>query len=327
MAKLSPSGEVEPPLYVRWTPVTCPYALEMRLTLITRLKSELRQVSELGVERGGVFVGVFPTPDSPTLRLEDLILVPRIMDSGPEFSLDLLQVRQLAELTAQARNDNRPVVGFFRSHERPVALAPSGSDIAMLSQQFPAGLYAFLLIKPGSPPEGAFFLAMNGLLPESSSTPIFAFEEDSFSNLPEVPAEATEDVRNFGLGQKIARPFPWVAVASLVLLAFLVSLWLFGNRIEEWVRPESNKIGLNVMSNGSNLRITWDHSAPVLAKALGATIEIEDGRSQRQLRLDYDDLRLGQVAYERLTRKVNVVMRVDTPGVKLPPQTFDWTGE
>ena len=328
MAKLSQPPELEPPLYIRWIPDACPYALEMRLDLITRLKSELDHAGEMGVEFGGFFLGVFPTPDSPTLRLDEVLLVPRQPDSGPEYSLDNAQLRQLTELIAGARYTDRPVAGFFRSHLRETPPVPSQADYAMLSQQFPEGLYAFLLIHGSNPQHGAFYLAMNGVLPENPSTPLFPFEESGFRSLPEVPAEATEDVRNFGLGrQRVRRPVPWLAVASVALLLFLIGLWTFGSRVSQFFRPDSNQIGLSVMSTGSDLKITWDHSAPVLLKALGATIDIQDGRSQRELRLDSDDLRLGQVAYERLTKKVNIVMKLDTPGFRLPPQTFDWNGD
>jgi hypothetical protein len=328
MAKLSQPVELEPPLYIRWTTDACPYALELRLDLISRLKGELEQSAELGVEAGGLFFGVFPSAASPTLRLDELVFVPRQRDGGPEYKLDEAQIRQLVDLGAAARHTERAVVGFFRSHVRTTPLVPSASDLSMLSQQFPEGLFAFLLINSASPPQGAFYLAMTGRLPDTPSTPVFSFDESNFRSLPEVPEEATEDVRNFGLGRpKAASTFPWAAVAILAFLLLLIGMWSFGSRIAQMLRPNSNQIGLNVMATGSNLKITWDHSAPVLLKALGATIDIQDGHSQREVRLDSEDLRMGQIAYERLTRKVNVVVRLDAPGLHLPPQTFDWTGE
>jgi hypothetical protein len=45
------------------------------------------------------------------------------------------------------------------------------------------------------------------------------------------------------------------------------------------------------------------------------------------VRLDPDELRLGEVDYERLTKKVAVTMTIDSPGSALPPQTLEWNGQ
>ena len=336
MPKPQPERDLDPPLYIRWTPDNCPYALEMRLDLITRLRSELDQSDALGIEVGGVFVGVFPTQASPTLRLDDVVFVPGNVIKGnvyggTEFSLGPAELKQLVEMTADARHSLRPVVGFFRSHLRKTALAPSETDIAMLSQQFSEGLFAFLIVGSGAhaatPRQAAFYLAMGGHLPADPSSPPFPFDESAFESLSEVPAETTEDVRNFNFGRVAPKRLTlWPAVISLALLLFLIGTWTLGGRISQLFRPDSNQIDLSVMSLGSSLKITWDHSTPVISKAFGATVIIVDGRAQRQLRLDTDELKLGQVAYERLTKKVSVLMRIDAPGKKLPPQTFDWIG-
>jgi len=331
MAKLRHS-EPENPLYVRWTPDTCPYALEMRLDLITRLKMEMEQAEAANAEIGGVFLGVLPTQDSPTLRLDDLILVPGSALPQPnamtEYSLDAAQVKHLAEMSAESRVARRPFVGFFRSHLRGGHMVPSPADVPMLSPQFPEGIFAFLLVgaRLGPSREAAFFLSLAGQIPLAPSFAPFPLEEGMFQLLPEVPAEATEDVRNFQFARS-RPPLPWPAVLSFALVVFLIGTWTLGSRISQIFRPASNMIDLNVIRSGNNLKITWDHSAPVLNGALGATLVIMDGRSHRELKLDPEDLKLGQVSYERLTKKVYVVMSLDSPGVKLPAQTFDWVSE
>ena len=333
MAKPSQPGAQEPPLYIRWTPESCPYALEMRLDLIPRLRAELLLAEEVsrgigGQEVGGVFIGVFPTPQSPTLRLDDVVFVRGETAAGPDYGLDAAQLLRLSEITAEAQFTDRRVVGLFRTHLRDTPLVPSPADLAMLSEQFRQGLYAFLIISPANPPQGVFFLSIGGVLLEKSASGVFPFEESTFRSLPEVPPEATEDVRNFGLGRiRVQKSIPWLAIASIGLLIFLVCLWTFGGRVSQFLRPTSNQIDLTVMSSGSNLNITWDHAAPLVNSALGATLVILDGSSHRELKLDSDDLRLGHVAYERLTKKVYVVMRLDAPGLHLAPQTFDWTGD
>ncbi len=319
---------METPLYVRWIPDTCPYALEMRLDLITRLNGEMDQHEAAKIEIGGVFLGVLPTQDAPTLRLDDLILVPGAVSH--EYTLDSAQVKHLAEMSSQSRTAGKPFVGFFRSHLRGGNMAPSAADVPMLAPQFPEGIFAFLLVGPrlGPSRQAAFFLALGGQLALTPSFTPFTLDESLFQMLPEVPAEATEDVRNFKFTRASKRPpLPWPAVLSFALLLFLIGTWTMGSYIAQYFRPASNQIDLNVIRSGNSLKITWDHAAPVLGSARGATLVIMDGRSHRELKLDPDDLKLGQVSYERLTKKVYVVMSLDTPGPKLPAQTFDWTIE
>ena len=216
MPKSRHPSEAEPPLYIRWTPDICPYALEMRLGLITRLKGELDQAEALGVEIGGVFVGVFPTPDSPTLRLDDVVFVPRNVwrvtwPGGPEFTLEPAQLQRLAQHDRRSplhRTSRRS--DSFAVTLREASLAPSPADMLMLRQQFPEGLYAFLMI--GLPERGRH--AAPGARSISPSPDVFPkhlpplcfpSKESAFQSLPEVPAETTEDVRNFEFHR---RPYP-----------------------------------------------------------------------------------------------------------------------
>jgi hypothetical protein len=123
------------------------------------------------------------------------------------------------------------------------------------------------------------------------------------------------------------RPIPWPAVLSFVLVLVLIATWTMGNRISAMFRPDSNQIDLVAVKAGRNLKITWDHSSPVISKAQGGSLVIMDGSIHRELKLDADDLKVGQISYERTSKKVYVLMSLDTPGTKLATQTFDWVGE
>ncbi len=294
----------------------------MGLGLISRLKIELEQAEQARVELGGTFMGSFPTPDSPTLLLDDLVFVPpSTLSSRHEYSLAPPQLRLLTEISPRGR----PVVGFFRSHLRDAPIAPSTLDWQILQELFAEGVYAFLLIDGRHPRQGRFYLANGGRLPESPSTSAFPIDERAFRALPEVADEAPSEHGNDSQRKELS--LPWVGIASIAILLFLIGLWTFENTLRQLLRPASNLIGLNVLSVESTLKITWDHSAPVLSKALAANLVISDGRNLRQLRLDTDDLRLGQVIYQRTGTKVYVALQLDTPGVQLPPQTYDWNGE
>jgi hypothetical protein len=333
MAKKSKS-EQDSPVYIRWTPDTCPYALEMRLSLITRVSEELQLAESVGGEIGGVFVGALPTPNAPTLRLDDLLYVFRGAASDRvtgEFKANAAQLRRLAEVNAEAGMSGQEVVGFVRSHLRAGPLAPSTADIALLTEQFPGGTFAVLIIgaavERAAPREATFFLSLNGTLPETPSTPVFPFDESAFKSLPEVAAEAVEEPAYIDLATPSpARKLPWPAILMLAFLVYLIATWAFGKRIAQQLRPDSNKVALTVIADGSNLKITWDHSAPVLSKAQGANVVITDGPARRELDLDPDELRLGQIAYERLTGRVKVEMMLEPVDAGIPPQTVDWPG-
>jgi hypothetical protein len=314
------------PLYVRWTPERCPYALEMKLELITRLKVALAEGERQGVEIGGVWVGSLPTAEAPTLRLDDLMLVPRRLEDGPVYVLDPEQQLRLSELTESSRATEGAMVGFFRSQMRRKELVPADSDRGMLAQQFPDGHYAFLLVESREPRQAAFFLPCGAALSDQPAMPAFPFDETAFQTLPELPAEATEDIRNFNFLPPQKSNIHWIGIAGAALLVALIAFWTFGDRLSQYLRPASNQVDLSVAASGGTLKISWDHSSPVLSTARGATLVINDGPSHRELRMDTDDLRMGQVDYERLTKKVFVIMMLDAPNVKMPPQTFDWSG-
>jgi hypothetical protein len=327
MRKQSLPAGADSPKYIRWTPDRCPYALEMKLDLIARLNGALAEAEQRGVEIGGVLVGSFPTNSSPTLRLEDLLLIPRPAEEGELYELHSAQQQRLSELTESSRGSNRAVVGFFRSQMRQAKLAPADSDRRLLKSQFFDGHYAFLLIEGRQPRQAAFFVPGGVALREQPSVPAFPFEHSAFEALPEVPAEATEDIRNFSFLAPARSRYQWAGIAAVILLAALIGFWTFGDQLAQYFRPVSNQVDLSVAASGGTLKISWDHSSPALVAARGATLVINDGPSHRELRMDTDDLKMGQVDYERLTKKVFVIMMLEGPNLKMPPQTFDWSGE
>jgi hypothetical protein len=185
-------------------------------------------------------------------------------------------------------------------------------------------LSSFLLLEGRQPRRGSFYLANGGALPEEPTIPAFAFDENAFKGLPESTGDPTAATSRT---KRLPHKIPWVAVASIGLLLFLIGLWTFGSSIAQALRPNSNQVGLSVFSAGSNLKISWDHSAPIISKAVAANLVITDGRGHHEVRLDSDDLRLGQVVYQRVGKKVYIIMQLDTPGFHSSPQTFDWNGD
>ncbi len=315
------------PLYVRWNPERSSYAVELRLELVSRLTSLLVQAEKLGIEVGGMLLGSMPDPQMPTLRIDDVAIISRRFEDGAIYMLDPSQQYRLDEIRAAARAQNRDCVGFFRSHLRPGALQPALADRTLLTEQFPQGVYALLLVQSREPRTAAFFLASNGQLPDHPSARKFYFDDSEFKYLPEVEGEDLDVKGRFTLKESSHTRYRWLGGVGMVLLAAFIVWVVFSGAIRRALRPDSNKLDLEVTSVGNVMKISWDHSAPILSKARGASILISDGASHRDVHLGQDELLLGEVDYHRISPNVQVTLTLDLPRSKLPPQTFHWSAE
>jgi len=313
------------PLYVRWKPDQAPYALELRLDLVPRLSSELTQAERLGIEIGGMLLGSLPSIASPMIRVDEVALISRRFEDGAIYVLDPGQHQRFAEIEAAAKAQGRVVVGFFRSHLRPGPLQPALADRTLLSQRFPQGSYALLLVESREPRNAAFFIATNGALPDEPFARKFLFEDSQFRFLPEVAGEELDRTPEYLLEDSPRRFGHWAAVLGVCLLVGIIVLLTGWGAIVRSFRPASNKIDLAVIATGGVLKISWDHNAPFVTRAGGAVLAIDDGPSRRDVKLGPDELKLGEVDYEHFSRKVTITMTLNSAGSNLPPQTFDWT--
>ncbi|HMF77974.1 MAG TPA: hypothetical protein VK604_20125 [Bryobacteraceae bacterium] len=314
------------PLYVRWTPERYPYALEMRLDLVARVTADLAQAESLGIEIGGMLIGELPARESPVLRVDDMTIVARRVEDGPIYMLDPEQAFQLTEIKQTARLQNRQPVGFFRSHLRPGPLLPSIADKTLLAEQFPRGDYALLLVQSQEPRTAGFFLAVEGQLPDQPSVRKFFFDATEFKRLPEVPVEQVLPPKPIAVAaESKQRGHRWIAGLSMAALLVLGALIVFSGAITRYFRPESNKLNLVAVSKANVLQITWDHNAPFVLNAKSALLTIDDGSSHREMILAPDELKVGEVDYERQGAKVSVVVTLNSPGSNLPPQTLIWS--
>lgn len=320
------------PLYVRWNPDRAPHAVELRLELVAQISAELAHAEQLGIEIGGLLLGTMPGAESPTLRIDDIALIGRRFEDGAIYMLEPGQQQRFNEIRDAAKNQGRVAVGFFRSHLRPGPLQPSVADRSLMAEQFGQGLYVFLLIQSREPRTACIFVSESGQLPEQPSVRKFFFDAAEFKFLPEVAGEDVEPSSDELLQIQSGSDFRyrWLAVASIAAIAILLIMGAFASGFSPLFRPASNKMDLAVTtgSGGGNvLQISWDHSAPFVTRARGATLTIADGRSRREIHLGPDELKLGEVDYERQANKVNIAMVLDSPDANMPPQTFDWMGQ
>ena len=317
------------PLYVRWNPDRSPHAVELRLDLVAQISADLVQAERLGIEVGGLLLGTLPGAESPTLRIDEVVMITRRFEDGAIYMLEPGQQNRFAEIRESAKTRGRVAVGFFRSHLRPGPLQPSVADKALMAEHFGHNLFVFLLIQSREPRTAAFFLAANGQLPEQPSVRKFFFDDSEFKFLPEVAGEEIETRTSDFVGPvpSVDERYRWLAVASIAALAVLLIVGAFAGGISRLFRPPSNKLDLAVSNSGNVLRISWDHNAPFVTRAKGAVITLVDGHSRREIHLGPDEMKLGEVDYEHQSSKVDISVAVDSPDVNLPLQTFLWVGQ
>src|SRR4051794_27278182 len=221
----APEGS-EAPLYVRWGPNGSPYAIELKLDLVAKIRNILLPLAG-NAEVGGVLVGSLPGPYSPTLRVEAVELIRRDDKGGVTFMIDPTQENKIEEVRLGAREIGRSVVGLFRSHRRPGALRPSLADRGLISTLFSEPVCVLLLVEANEPNSAAFFLAQNQQMPAEPSVREFKFDEREFKLLPEVDPELSK--------QRLPpaqRPKPkksisrvWMGIGSVVAASLVYLVW------------------------------------------------------------------------------------------------------
>jgi proteasome lid subunit RPN8/RPN11 len=313
----------EAPLYVRWSPDRTNYALELKLELVSKIAHELAQAERMGVEVGGVMIGVFLQGDSPTLRIDEIEIIRHNPEDGAIYMLAPGQYERFAQVRQTARNRGKTAVGFFRTHLRPGLLRPSLADRTWLADEFKQPVYAMLLIQAREPHTAAFFLATQGQLSVHPSVREFRFNESEFKGLPEILADARAEGRE-PVGARVlkAGSNSWVRVALIVVIA-AVALWVLFWGVSRWLAP-GNRVNLAITAKDHLLQITWNHNARQVSHATGAVLQITDGSSHKEVRLGPDELKLGSVEYQRATQNIQVSMTFSTPGAAAPVESAHW---
>lgn len=324
----NPSGPQadDAPLYIRWSPDRSPYAIELKLDLVAKILNELAQAERLQTEVGGVLVGSFPDAYTPTIRIEDVEMIPRGAEDGATFLLDEGRQAGFAQVRWGARARGTAALGLFRSHFRSGPLRPSLADRSLLSTHFKQAIYAALLVQGTPPHAAAFFLAANGLLADEPAVREFRFNEEEFRSLPEVQPDVLPQDEKLELPRRHnVRLYSIVGVLLLIGLGACLLMWSFSQQaaLPAWL-GSSRQLQLAITGRGQVLRISWNHAARDLDGSSGAILVITDGVARREIKLGVDELRLGAVEYDRSTPHVQATMSVETPGPNPSPESAEW---
>jgi hypothetical protein len=314
----------EAPLYIRWGADRSPYAIELKLELIGKIRQELVAAEASGIEIGGVLVGSLPNNYSSTLRIDDIELIPRSSQDGTTFMLDPSQEDRFAEVRWRARAKERTALGLFRSHKRPGHLRPSIADRTLLSAEFQSTVHTLLLVGAAEPYTAAFFISADGQLPPESSVREFRFDESEFKSLPELDLEPQDQRPTQKLKSKGS--LGTVAALGVIASGVIALLWYFNQSVISLPSFMSRSQQLQLVVTGENrlLHISWNHAAKDLDHASGATLIIRSKAGVREIKLGTDELRLGSVDCEVNSPNVEMTLALNKPGSVSISQSVIW---
>lgn len=323
----------EVPLYIRWSPDRSEYSIELRLDLVTKIAAQVNLSEQFRAEVGGFLIGSFPAAHVPTIRIDDIEMVSNGSDDDTVFLPEPGELRRFPDVRGRTRARESVVIGFFRTHARIGPMQPSLADRSILTQQFQNSPYVVLLIQAQKPHTAAFFIAINGQLPQEPSVREFEFDEDEFKALPEVAAEAAEDQQPpQSLAAQLEKGklgiYAKIAALALIAVGACALMWSFARQpaLPHWFNA-GNQLHLAVTPEDHLLRISWNHTANELNHASGATLIITDGGMRSQLQLGMDDLRLGSVEYQENSSRIDVQMMLNTRGGQVPSDSTEWNAQ
>jgi hypothetical protein len=314
---ITPKRQRDGAFYVRWNPEPLPYTIEIKLELVARIAQEIEQWSSAG-EIGGILLGSFPAAVESTVRIDEVVMMPRGPTDAPVFLPNPQQLRSFAE-EAKRNADGRTVVGLFRTHRRSGPVRPSPVDLTMVAAICPENLGALLLIAVQA--MASLFLRTGQAFSEQPAVGPFHWDATELSDLPEAaPAQPREEIKTIrGRSRKATLSVAAVLCATIVAAAYAWS----GMSISAPFAATDDSPRLAV--NGDRvLRIVWNRHSPLVERASSAKLLIVDGENAREITLGANELRSGSVEYDRTNRTVQIMLVLSMPGDFSVTQSVAW---
>ncbi len=334
---------------LRFEHTRSPYVIELQLDLVPRLLEEISRRASEGVEVGGLLIGSFPRAAVLTLRIQDFVLIERRTDDDAYYNLNPEQRARLSTTRHNLIQEQRSVLGFFRSHLRREKLALSADDRDLLATEFRRAIHTVLIIKAKSPYDAAFFVTdTEGALQAGPPLPDFQFSGGELiqtvpvATVKSVPMSSIAVADSSAISQAMVEQkavLPAVheiinvldrkmvllgsALACCVILASLALT--AGASLTERLFPSQKALRLTVVDQENMLEVHWNHQQPDLRQATSALLIIRDGKEERRLMLTVPELRFGSVAYQRRTNQVEFRLSVELPDSVELAQSVVWS--
>lgn len=305
-----------------WAHPGCPIRIHIAFDVIEQLRAEIKATSPAKSEIGGLLVAS-KRSNPKTLTIVDFVPLPEGSNaSGPRFELPS---EWLAEVVARCPSDSR-VVGYFRTdRDRNIRLRPD--ELEAIPRCFPNDLSVFLVIAADPSPTAGFFFHENGRLAANPGL-TFPFSADKLMSggWPTQTDVAAKDERFARLREQIGGIMRSgnVLVTAGVLCGITALLFGLGSLPPiRSANPSSTApavlLGLQVKRDGTKFLISWNPSAPAIAKSEVAGLVIWDetrktldGSSPPLFRpLSPSQLRLGSATYTSFSFVEKVTFRLD----------------
>ena len=126
--------------------------LDLPVTQLARKGLDaLRSSSSIGSEIGGLLLGIAVAGNPFRVTVSDYELVACNYELGPLYKLGKADLERLDQTVERLSTDSRglEVVGFFRSHTRPV-LSPDADDLAIFASRFNKPNQIALMVRPSA---------------------------------------------------------------------------------------------------------------------------------------------------------------------------------
>ncbi len=316
--------------YFVWEPPAKDAVILLKLSLVERLQ-RLTEASP-NEEIGGVLLGRSETAknssDPRRVRVDDFAAIESEHLRGPAYALSARDTKALDRYLSRSRRNSGSVpVGFFRSHLRK-GIYLDEADFALFQSHFAAPSDVFLVARPrpGDVPTAGFFVWEDGALhrhgtyadfpldPERLSSgayrlqaaPVAAAAEVAASNaapgrtLAAGNTEAGRATRPLVVSRTVRKSLYYGAGAALILTALVAAALMRSGG-----REAQPAVSLNVERQGNTLRLSWDPTAPAVARANDGTLWISDGGVRKKLELRPDTLKSGSYVYTPQSPDVN----------------------
>jgi hypothetical protein len=335
-------------------------SISMPVTVAERIKQQVMDafcaLPKRGLEVGGVLFGRVAGREPLEIVVDAFEPIPCEHRFGPSFILsddDHVQLRQILAGPRPASS----VVGYYRSFTgREIEL--DETDQELIENRFSGPEQVVLAIKPISftqcvawcftrqnshlplKPTGSPLVFAEGPSTKNSHQPepsapgvLESDSEPGAADLPEPgPAPpAWVPTLSPSLPQRGHEPeplvrrrlFPWAlaAVLGLAALAFLFRPWDDASGTQQWA-----SVGLAAQPAESGIQVTWDRSLPALQQATGGLLAIHDGSSERQIKLDAQQVARGRLMYKPSGSDLLFRLSIFGPGKQPATESFRMAG-
>ena len=291
------------------------FTVRLSLPIVDRLRAALLRLPA-NEEHGGILLGQIVSPN--TVEVTSCEFFPSAHRKGTLYDLGArerervaMRARELARVKAE-----RPV-GYFRTHQRP-GLFLDQDDFALMEEAFrePGSIALVLRPRNDGPPDAGFFFWEHGELDRKQTHLLFPFDSEMLRMQGRVesptPASAAAPVKraafSLSLPALAKRYQPALLWAGGAVVSFASVAAFFGSRPLTHRTP-SNPFDLRIARSGQSLLVDWNRNAPALRDAPSATLTINDGDSQQQVKLDHAELAHGSVQF--WPQSQHVVVRMD----------------